>query len=92
MQKYGSWILGMVLSLISGLVLALTLVWLNIERVDMAYGLKKLQVELNTKENHASKLEAERDNLLSPYRLRELAEGLGMGPAKPGQIRRMEEQ
>jgi hypothetical protein len=67
------------------------MVWLNVERVDMAYGLKKLQVELDSKQSHASKLEAERDNLLSPYRLRELAEGLGLGPARPGQIRRLEE-
>ncbi len=89
MQKYGGWILGMALSLISAMVLGLTLVWVNIERVDMAYGLKKLQVELDGKQSHASKLATERDKLLSPYRLRELAEGLEMRPAMPGQIRRI---
>ncbi len=83
------WILGMVLTLMTSLVFGLTLVWLNIERMDIAYGLQKLQVELDNSAAHAAKLELERDNLLSPYRLRRKAEELGMRPAEPGEIRRL---
>lgn len=85
------WILGMVLAAVTSLVLGLTLVWLNIERMDIAYGLQKLQAELDRDSAHASKLELERDNLLSPYRLRMKAQELGMRPAEPGQIRRLED-
>jgi hypothetical protein len=35
------------------------------------------------------KLEVERNNLLSPYQLKELASKHGLGPAEPGQIRRL---
>ena len=39
---------------------------------------------------HISKLEVERDSLLSPYILGKTAERLGMAMADPGQIRRIE--
>jgi cell division protein FtsL len=71
------------------LMLGLTLVWLNMERVHMAYELKKLQAEVNNLEDHAAKLMVERDNLLSPYRLRELAAQYGLEEAGAGQIRMM---
>lgn len=85
------WILGAILAAVTSLVLGLTLVWLNIERMDIAYGLQKLQVELDKNAAHRAKLEVERDNLLSPYRLRRKARELGMRPAEPGQIRRLED-
>lgn len=71
------------------LVLGLTLAWLNMERVHMAYELKKLQAEVNRLEEHAAKLMVERDNLLSPYRLRKLAAQYGLEEAGAGQIRMM---
>lgn len=87
----GTWILGLVLAAVSSLVLGLTLVWINIERVDMAYGLQKLQKEYDRQAAHSAKLEVERDNLMSPYRLRKIAEALGMRPANPGQMRHLEQ-
>ncbi len=70
--------------------LGLTLVWLNIERVNMAYELKKLQAEVTKLEAHEAKLTVERDNLLSPYRLRKLAKDYGLEEAGTGQMRVME--
>ncbi len=90
-SNMSGWILGTILTAVTSLVLGLTLVWLNIERMDIAYGLQKLQVELDRDSAHAAKLEVERDNLLSPYRLRQKAQELGMRPAVPGQIRRLED-
>lgn len=69
------------------LVLALSVVWVNIERVDLAYELKQLQTELERKTDLQAKLEVERMNLLSSARLRTLAEDCGLLPAGPGQIR-----
>lgn len=90
-SNMSGWILGTILAAVTSLVLGLTLVWLNIERMDIAYGLQKLQAELDNSAAHGAKLELERDNLLAPYRLRRKAEELGMRPAMPGQIRRLED-
>lgn len=72
------------------LLLALGVVWLNIERVDLAYELKQLQTELERKKGLHAKLEVERMNLLSSARLRTLADEIGLLPAGPGQIRTLE--
>lgn len=69
------------------LLLALGVVWLNIERVDLAYELKQLQTELARKNDLHAKLEVERMNLLSSARLRALADEIGLRPAGAGQIR-----
>ncbi|MCM0756663.1 hypothetical protein M7784_15620 [Desulfovibrio aminophilus] len=71
------------------LALGLASVWMNIERVDLAYTLKKMEHELNDKNTLADKLGVERDNLMAPYQLKRLAEKFGLGPAGPGQIRRL---
>lgn len=76
---------------VTSLVLGLCVVWLHIERVDLAYGLKELQATINEKEALEEKLLVERDNLMSPYRLRREAAKLGLGPARQGQIRRIHE-
>ncbi len=79
-------------TIVTGLItlsLGLSVVWMNIERVELAYGLKRLQTKYNEAEALASKLRLERDNLRSPYRLRKLAEQYGLHPAKPGQIRKI---
>ncbi|MDR1685071.1 MAG: hypothetical protein LBR82_01275 [Desulfovibrio sp.] len=70
--------------------LALSLVWLNIERTKLAYRARNLQRELEQALDLGAKLKAEREHLLSPHELGKKAEALGLGPAKPGHIRRMD--
>lgn len=65
-------------------------VWLNIERVDMAYELRKMEKELSARATLLGKLELERNNLVSPQQLKALAERHGLRPASAGQIRRVE--
>lgn len=89
-MNLGGYALSVILSALCALVLGLTCVWLNIERVDAAYGLKQLQSQVDATEAHRDKLLVERDKLVSPYRLRGLAEEYGLGPAAPGQVRRMD--
>ena len=72
---------------VCGLVLGLAVVWINIERLDLAYELKQLQTELERKNDLQAKLEVERMNLLSSSRLRALAEENELRQAEPGQIR-----
>lgn len=81
------WAFSMAFSLFLMLVFGMGLVWLNIERVDMAYEITRLQGEIDQATSLASKLEVERDTLITPGRLRELAVQFGLGPAKSGQIR-----
>jgi hypothetical protein len=71
--------------------LALSLVWLNIERTKLAYRARALQHELEQTLDLGAKLNVEREHLLSPHTLGKKAEALGLGPAKPGRIRRMED-
>jgi hypothetical protein len=70
--------------------LALSLVWLNIERTKLAYRARNLQRDLEQSLDLNAKLNVEREHLLSPHELGRKAEALGLGPAKPGRIRRME--
>lgn len=49
--------------------LGLGLVWVNIERVDLAYELKSLERELQEKQEQNSKLQVERHYLLAPATL-----------------------
>lgn len=82
-------LLWMILTLLGvALYLGLGAVWLNIERMDVAYDLRKMEKSLNQKEALAVKLSVERNNLVSPYQLKKLAGKLDLGVAAPGQIRR----
>lgn len=83
------WAISMAFSIILLLVFGLGLVWLNIERVDLAYELKKIQHQIDDIETLTGKLEVERNTLITPSRLREMAEQYHLGPACPGQIRRV---
>ncbi len=83
------WALGFVGVIGCTLLLALSSVWLNIERMDLAYDINKLEKELASRTALASKLELERNNLLSPYRLKRLASMYGLEPVGPGQMRLM---
>ena len=70
-------------------VLAVMHVWLNIERVDLAYRYRAIEDEIQGKAALVSKLQLERENLISPYRLQDMAGKLGLAPAQPGQIRKL---
>lgn len=70
--------------------LALSLTWLNLERTKLAYQVRTLQHGLEQALDLNAKLSVERDHLLSPHELGKRAEQMGLGPAKPGQIRRMD--
>lgn len=72
------------------LAVGLSLVWMNIERWDMAYRIERLERELEEKSSLVAKLEVEKGNLLSPQRLRRLAEEFDLAQARPGQIRHLE--
>ncbi|BDQ33694.1 hypothetical protein [Pseudodesulfovibrio portus] len=90
MSKTDKTLLWMVMCLLGmALSLGLGAVWLNIERMDMAYDLRKMEKSLGRKEDLAAKLAVERNNLVSPYELKKLAGRLGLGVAAPGQIRRI---
>jgi hypothetical protein len=84
-------VLAMVISVATLAALALTLVWLNIERTKLAYRERTLQRDMGHVLDLSAKLSVERDHLLSPHELGRKAESLGLGPAKPGQLRRMGE-
>jgi len=90
MSKTDKTLLWMTLCLLGmALSLGLGAVWLNIERMDLAYDLRKMEMSLDQKEDLAVKLTVERNNLVSPYQLKKLASRLGLGVAAPGQIRRI---
>ena len=81
--------------IVSGAMLAalgLTLVWLNIERTKLAYRLRALQHVMDERIDLNAKLSVEREHLLAPRALGKKAESMGLGPAKTGQIRRMDNQ
>lgn len=83
------WGISMAFSIVLLLVFGLGLVWLNIERVDLAYELNKMQRQIDEVETLSAKLEVERNTLITPSRLREVAQEYNLGPARPGQIRRV---
>ncbi len=71
------------------LALGLGVVLCNIERVGLAYDLKTLQGELDSASSLVTRLEMERDSLLSPHRLRARAAEFGLEPAGQGRLRRL---
>jgi cell division protein FtsL len=83
------WAVSVAFSIVLLLVFGLGLVWLNIERVDMAYEINKMQRQIDDVDTLVAKLEVERNTLITPSRLRELARQYDLGPARPGQIRRV---
>ena len=83
------WAITFGFSVLTLLALGPGLTWVNIERVDMAYELKRLQTEIDAQDALISKLEVERNTLMTPERLRVLATQYGLAQARPGQIRRL---
>ncbi|THB66776.1 MAG: hypothetical protein D6E12_09825 [Desulfovibrio sp.] len=84
-----SWKAAVLLLSMVTLMLGLTVVWLGIERTDMLYGMKRMQGELEERRTLVGKLQVERENLVSHYRLRQEAANRGLGPAEQGQTRRV---
>lgn len=84
------WLLLFSVACMATLLMGLAVVWLSIERTHIAYGLRRMESKLTELESHTSKLRVERDNLVSPYRLRQLAAEYGLAPAATGQIRRLD--
>jgi len=80
----------LVVNLAMTMLLGLGLVWLNMERVELAYDLRRLEMQARELGALVDKLEIERDNLLAPYNLRRRAPEYGLRPARAGQIRRLE--
>ena len=91
MSNAGSGYLGVGLMFVVTIILGLGLVWVNIERVDLAYELKILERELQEKQEQNSKLQVERHYLLAPATLRDRAEKSGLRPPRRDQIRTMQE-
>ena len=90
MSQTDKTLLKMILTLLgAALCLGMGAVWLNIERMDLAYDLRKMEKSLGKKEDLAVKLTVERNNLVSPYQLKQLAGRHALGVASPGQIRRI---
>lgn len=89
---FKGWALSFFWVICAALVLGLGSVWLNIERMDLAYDINRLEKDLAGRTALVSKLELERNNLLSPYRLKRLAAMYGLQPVGPGQMRLMTPQ
>jgi cell division protein FtsL len=83
--------LGLGVMFVMTIILGLGLVWVNIERVDLAYELKNLERELQDKQDQHSKLQVERHYLLAPATLRTRAEQAGLRPPRRDQIRTLQE-
>lgn len=81
------WIWGGLSAMISAFALGLALVWVNIEMVDLSYNIKKLQRNLEEKKGLKAKLEVERNRLIAPYNLRQMAQEYELHPAEPRQVR-----
>ncbi|MBC7356839.1 MAG: hypothetical protein H5U09_11710 [Desulfomicrobiaceae bacterium] len=73
--------------LVATAVLGLVLVWVNIERLDLAYECKQLERELGRRVDLHEKLVVERQYLLSPATLGAQAQRYGLKPPSREQIR-----
>lgn len=84
-----SWVLWLTFSILLSIGMGLGLVWISIEHTDLAYTIKQLQNELNSRIAFKNKLEVERERLLAPFELKQRAEKVGMHEADSKQIRRL---
>jgi cell division protein FtsL len=85
-------VLGLLVFFLITIFMSLIKVWVSIEKVDLAYDLKKLQKEYAANLELNSKLLVEKNNLLSPYRLKRLAEELGFSPPGADRVRRLDHE
>ncbi len=68
------------------------LVWLNTERIELSYAVQKNQQKISEMQVLGAKLEVEKNNLLAPYSLEQLAEKFNLQKPRPEQIRRFDEK
>lgn len=85
-------LLLLIVSVLGCVALGLTLVWLNTERTRLALRAHALQREMEERQELRAKLEVEHASLVSPAVLIKKAASLGLRPALPGEIRRMERE
>ena len=71
---------------------AAVLVWLNTERIELSYAIQKNQQKITEMQVLGAKLEVEKNNLLAPYHLGQLAEKFGLQNPRPEQISRFGEK
>ena len=86
----GGWFLILIVAILFSFSLSVYSMWIRIDTQEAAYDIQRLQQEYREAQIHISKLETEKDSLLSPYTLGKTAEKLGMSMADPGQIRRLQ--
>jgi cell division protein FtsL len=72
---------------VSALIFGISLVWVNLELVDLSYSIKEMHDVLESEQKLKSKLEVEHMNLISSYQMREKAAALDLHPPASGQIR-----
>lgn len=70
--------------------LGLALVWVNIELVELSYNIKNLQSEVAEAESLNSKLQIEKMNLSSTYRLKEKAHLFELKVPEADQVRKLD--
>jgi cell division protein FtsL len=86
----GGWFLILIVAILFSFPLSVYSMWIRFDTQEVAYDIQRLQREADEAKMHISKLETEKDSLLSPYSLGKTAEKLGMSMADPGQIRRLQ--
>lgn len=82
-------VLPIILAVLGAITLGLALTWVNTQRTKLSYT-DTLQNEVKNKQDLHNNLLFERENLLSPKALGELAKKLELYTSKPGQVRRMD--
>lgn len=85
-----TWIWGCVAAAVSSFLLALSLVWVNMELINLSYDIKQLQSSLEAQQNLKAKLEIEWMSLTSTYRLRDKASEYGLRSPDVTQVRKLE--
>ena len=83
------WFLMLIISLLFTMTLGVGMVWVSIDRSDLAFHISQSQRDLASRIALHHKLEIERDRLLALGDLRHKAERMGMTAAQPWQIRRL---
>lgn len=85
------WLLFFVIATMTALFMGILLVWIGIGRTDLAYEIRLMHLNFESRVALKSKLEVERERLLTPYELSKHADRLAIREARVGQIRRLPE-
>lgn len=85
------WVLLFSVSLLLNFGLGLGVVWVNAQRTHMGYRLEDLDKERHSLRQEVEKLAVERDSLVGRDALQRKAGKMGLGTARPGQVRRITE-